>query len=112
MPRLFGFQRDSARRLQRVADTSGLTSRTNSGFALPVYPEVQVAILIGKLDANLSTASTGTMSIYSDAATDSGDNVTVRNITGQTLLSGVFVFAIKPDRWNEYLVQPWELKQC
>lgn len=67
--------------------------------------------LFGKMDANITNGSTGTMSIWIDNA-DSGANQTVRNRTGQTLLTGVYMQAIKAPGWAEYMVGPWELDAC
>lgn len=69
---------------------------------------------VGKLDANLNTSASGTMSIYSDASTDSGENITVLNLTGQQLKSGVWMLSFTPSHeWSTNpLVMPYEMEAC
>ncbi len=73
------------------------------------------SVYIGQLDANVTSGSTGTFSIYRSSVTDSTENLTVRNLTGQTLLSGVWCRAFRPMDWSaadEWLVEPYALEPC
>lgn len=103
---IYGFNREHATILKRVARREGLKSRTGAKISYPKPMPDDVYFAIGKPDANIAKGASGTVSIWEDdSSADSGDNVTAKAL-GAAVTSAKWVTVWKLG--TTYYVAPWE----